>query len=485
MPGRAAETSVPRRQLPRPITGTMPRSRQAVTESIWSRLRVPAVVFLVAILLRMLWLMLMYTQQADVDLLYLAPDCGRYVQIGTYLAGLPYEGPPLDWHSGPIYTTPEGSILWSGPGYGLFLAAAFTLFGTVALPVLVAQILLGGINCTLIYVLAQALGLGKRIGALAGFIAGCSLTSISLSCMILTETLFFTLQLSGLLCLVLAYRRERWRGFILAGLSFAAGTFVRGVTLLWPAVMVLMAVLVPARFFAGSRRKLLVRSLAGAAVMCCLLSGWGLRNYIRHDVPAFSEGGAMAARYFWTARTLASLDPNINTHGMQRKMETETLARYGPGGTTYAQHHRENMEVFTTALREHPWPMAKRFVISALQNTTRGSELHAHQLPQFEAFWDGIKPFFHKKAGAVLLVLTALGGLMLIATPSQRGAGLILAGTYIYLCGITGFEFWQGSRVCHPAQMAWAILLAVVIDRCLNLVARPRSAWLQPAGASF
>lgn len=414
----------------------------------------------------------MYAHQTDADLLYLAPDRGRYVNIGTYLAGLPYEGPPLDWHSGPIFATPEGSILWSGPGYGLFLAASFTLFGTAALPVLIAQILLGGINCALIYFLSRTLGLSKRIGALAGFIAAGSLTSISLNCMILTETLFFTLQLCGLYCLVLAYQRERWRGFILAGLLFAAGTFVRGVTLLWPAVMVLLAALLPARFFAGSRRKLLVKSLAGAAVMCCLLGGWGLRNYIKHDLPAFSEGGAMAARYFWAARTLASLDPNINTRGMQHKMEAETLARYGPDGTTYAQHHRENMEVFTTALREHPWPMAKRFAISALQNTTRGSELHAHQLPQFKVLWDKIEPFIHKKAGAALLALTVLGALMLMATPSQRGAGLILAGTYAYLCGITGFEFWQGSRVCHPAQMAGAILVAVVIDRCFNLMHR-------------
>ena len=469
MPDHAAETLVPRRKPPGPITATIPQSLHTVTQSIWFRLRIPAAVFLLAILLRMLWLMLMYAQQTDADLLYLAPDCRRYVQIGTYLAGLPYEGPPLDWHSGPIYATPEGSILWSGPGYGLFLAAAFTLFGTAALPVVIGQILLGGVNCALIYFLARALGFDRRIGALAGLIAACSLTSISLSCMILTETLFFTLQLCGLLCLVLAYQRERWRGFIFAGLLFAAGTSVRGVTLLWPAVMVLLAVLLPARFFAGSRRRLLVKSLTGAAVMCCLLGGWSLRNYIKHDLPAFSEGGAMAARYFWTARTLASLDPNINTRGMQHKMEAETLARYGPDGTTFAEHHRENMEVFTTALREHPWPMAKRFVISALQNTTRGSELHAHQLPQFHVFWDRIKPFIHKKAGAVLLALTVLGGLMLISDPARRGAGLILAGTYLYLCGITGFEFWQGSRVCNPAQMAWAILLAVVIDRCLNL----------------
>ena len=115
---------------------------------------------------------------------------------------------------------------------------------------------------------------------------------------------------------------------------------------------------------------------------------------------------------------------------------------------------------------------------------TRGSELHPQQLPQFEALWNKIDPFIHKRAGAALLALTALGALMLIATPRERGAGLILAGTYIYLSGITGFEFWQGSRVCHPAQMAWAILVAVVIDRCLNLAARRRFSRPQPLVAS-
>lgn len=54
MPDGATETSVPRRQAQRPITATMPHSPQTVTESSWSRLRVPAAVFLLAAVLRML-----------------------------------------------------------------------------------------------------------------------------------------------------------------------------------------------------------------------------------------------------------------------------------------------------------------------------------------------------------------------------------------------------------------------------------------------
>ena len=200
--------------------------------------------------------------------------------------------------------------------------------------------------------------------------------------------------------------------------------------------------------------------------------GWGFRNYTRHGVFTFSEGGVLAARYFWTARTLASLDSTRNTHAVQKKMEAENRIRYGPDGTTFAKHHHDDMAVFTAALREHPWPMAKRFVKSALQNATRGSELHVFQLPQFARAWDFLRPIIHKKAGVAILVLTLIGAGLLIVRPDHRAAGLTLLLTYGYLCGITGFEFWQGSRICFPAQMAWAILAAVVLDRALSQLAR-------------
>ncbi|MCH8964464.1 MAG: hypothetical protein IIB58_05850, partial [Planctomycetes bacterium] len=116
--------------------------------------------------------------------------------------------------------------------------------------------------------------------------------------------------------------------------------------------------------------------------------------------------------------------------------------------------------------------MAKRFVKSALQNATRGSELHVFQLPQFARTWNVLKPIIHKKAGAVILILTLIGAALLIARPDHRAAGMILLLTYGYLCGITGFEFWQGSRICFPAQMAWAILAAVVLDRAWSLLTR-------------
>ena len=470
----AVERQARTRHGERPITISEIEPRRAIKSAYTSPLVAGAVIFFTALLLRGAWLALMSTQHDDAGLLYLAPDCARYVQIGTHLAGIEYDGPALDWHSGPIYATPEGSMLWSGPGYGLFLGGYFALFGTQAWPVLIAQVLMGSVNCVLIWLLAGRLGLSGRVAAIAGTIAALSLTSISLSCMLLTETLFFTLQLTGLLCWVWALRRNHLGWFVAAALLFGAATFVRGVTLFWPGVMLLLALLHPKRDFAGTRRALIAKTCVAVALMGAMFVGWGFGNYTRHGVFSFSEGGVLAARYFWTARTLAGFDSTRNTRAMQEKMEAESKARYGPDGTTFAEHHRDDMAVFTAALREHPGPMAKRFVKSALQNATRGSELHVFQLPQFARTWNVLKPIIHKKAGAVILILTLIGAALLIARPDHRAAGLILLLTYGYLCGITGFEFWQGSRICFPAQMAWAILAAVVLDRVLNpLIRRP------------
>lgn len=470
----AVETLARTRHGARPITTSEIEPRCIIESTHTLSVVAGVVIFFTALLLRGAWLALMCTQHDDAGLLYLAPDCARYVQIGTHLAGMEYDGPALDWHSGPIYATPEGSMLWSGPGYGLFLGGYFALFGTQAWPVLIGQVLLGSVNCVLVWLLAGRLGLSGRVAAIAGAIAALSLTSISLSCMLLTETLFFTLQLTGLLCWALAFRRNHRLWFVAAALLSGAATFVRGVTLFWPGVVLLMALLCPKGHFAGTRRALIGKTCVAVALMGAMFVGWGFRNYTRHGVFSFSEGGVLAARYFWTARTLASFDSTRNTHAMQEKMEAENKARYGPDGTTFAEHHRDDMAVFTAALREYPWPMAKRFVKSALQNATRGSELHVFQLPQFARTWDFLRPIIHKKTGTVILILTLLGAALLITRPDHRAAGLILLLTYGYLCGITGFEFWQGSRICFPAQMAWAILAAVALDRALSLlVPRP------------
>ena len=104
----AVETLARIRQRARPITTSEIEPRRAIASTYASSVAAGVVIFSTALLLRGAWMALICTQHDDAGLLYLAPDCARYVQIGTHLAGIEYDGPALDWHSGPIYATPEG-----------------------------------------------------------------------------------------------------------------------------------------------------------------------------------------------------------------------------------------------------------------------------------------------------------------------------------------------------------------------------------------
>ncbi len=443
-----------------PLTAAPPGGRRPISPPAAGALPALLMIFATALLLRGVWLVLMYGTLSDRAILLLTPDSWRYVMIGTYYAGLPYDGPPLAIHSGPIYATPEGAILWSGPGYGWFLAAIFRACGVSAAPVLIIQVVISAAACAGVAVLALSLDLSRRVAIIAGLVVAGSLTAISLSCVILTETLFVLLHLGGLVCLVRGLRRDRWTWMLAAALLFSAAVLVRGVTQFWPVVLVGLTAVLPPSFFAGSRRQALTKAVACAVLMAAVIGGWCVRNQIRNGVPAFS-GGVLAARYFWTARTLASLDPDVNTRQMQERMEADNLARYGPQGTTLAQHHRDDTAVFLEAWRRYPVPMIRRFAISAAQNTVRGSEVHPAQLPQFTNLWQQLKPLLHEHAGQAIVAATVIGLILLGLNPRTRAAGWILASTYLYLNGVSGVEFWQGSRICHPSIMAWSIAVAV------------------------
>ena len=444
-------------------TSTRPRS---------SFLRQLVVVGIVALILRGAWLALMCTQFSGHEVAHLLPDSKRYINTANYLLGWPELNDYPSYDGGSVYQTGEGSLMWNGPGYGAFLALCFSVFGSADLPVQLVQIVLSAAGCVAVALLAYVLLGSTRVSICAGLICALSLTSISLSCLVLTETLFFLLHAVGLLLMILAYRRNKLYWFVLSALLITAATYVRAVDQLWPAAFLILAVLLPRRFLGGPRRRVILNASVAFAlcVSCLLVFCW--RNYAQHGIFTFTTNGVIAARYYWTARTLASLVSGVNCRAMQRRMTAENISRYGPEGATIAQYYRDDMEVFQDALRRHPVPMAKRFLISVYQNTTRGSQLHSLQLPKLARTFEKLHPITHKRAGVMILGMTCLGLVLLLSSREHRGAGLILLLTYGYITGISGLTFWQGSRVCYPAQMAWAILAAVVLDRAWSLLTR-------------
>lgn len=112
------------------------------------------------------------------------------------------------------------------PGYPLFLAGLWALFGDRLQPVAVAQHLLGVGTAVLTWVLGR-LALGRLAALLGGLATALSGPQIIYEHYLMTEALFTPLVVLGVLILVLAARRGAPAGYLLAGVIFGLCALIR------------------------------------------------------------------------------------------------------------------------------------------------------------------------------------------------------------------------------------------------------------------
>jgi hypothetical protein len=387
-------------------------------------------VFIVALVLRLAFVFVMGQQQTSAQVLGLFPDSRRYQEGALYILGQNATG--------------EGALLASGPGYAAFLAALFRIFGDSAWPVLATQVTLSALGCALIYLCARiALPGSQAIPLLAGLIAAFSLTSISLSGSVLTESLFFAVQAGSLCCLLYGLSRNRWPAFLAWGALAGAAVLIRPAALFWALAAFLAVALVLVTRPFRLERCLLTKAAAGLCLALLIVAGWAGRNYAVHDRWTVADVGMTTARYYWVAATLA---------GVEGSDVGSVRTRWQAGAGV------DNGQVVLDTLRRYPWPMAKTYLATVAANATATSFLQENQLPGYRALWDSRWPVrILFRAGLLLLILATVG---LLALVWRSLMALLLGVTYIYFVFISGLTFWQGSRITYPAQMAGAIFAA-------------------------
>ncbi|MCG3137069.1 MAG: hypothetical protein HJJLKODD_00911 [Phycisphaerae bacterium] len=413
-----------------------------------------------ALVLRLIWLVLLYSAHTDQQIGALADDSIRYRATAHYLLDWPITDLFHASTGGETYRTGEGSFVWNGPGYGAVIAAGYLLFGPVHYPILLLQIVAGAFGCGLVYLITARLLQSTRTAFIAGLLSAVSLTSIAVNNALLTDSLYYTLHLAGLWTFLRALQNNRWTTFILAGLLAALAIYIRPMGQAWPIMLLLFALLVPRRFLAAGRGPILIKTVIACSLAALAVGAVVWRNYTVHGVPFYTTGGPMAGRYYWVARMQATLDPHWNRKEVQLLMEQWNLDHYGPQGAALAQYYRDDVASIKNALREHPLPMLKAFIKSAYENAIAGDELHRNQLPQFTAFWKTLHPLLDERIGQLLLSIALAGVGWLIIRPATRTAGWLLLLNSGYFIGLSGLEYWQGSRICMPAQLGWIIPLA-------------------------
>jgi hypothetical protein len=185
------------------------------------------------------------------------------------------------------------------PGYPAFL---YVCGGNVML-VLLLQALISTIKVPLVYQLAQRVGLGQTYALAAAALMAVEPMDILLSGQVLTESLFSTLLLAGILLML---QGTRWPALLLAAVLFAAASWVR------PNGVWLIVLAGIAGYFCVYRS--IPKSLAFVAVGLLLLLPWALRNHSAAGRFYLGDSAAVAAAYYQVHDVLhATKDPRAIT----------------------------------------------------------------------------------------------------------------------------------------------------------------------------
>jgi 4-amino-4-deoxy-L-arabinose transferase-like glycosyltransferase len=175
------------------------------------------------------------------------------------------------------------------PGYPLFLAGVFFIFGKEYFPLLILQALIDGLTCVLIGLLAFKIF--RRGFVLAGMLAVFNLNMVVLSSMALTDSLFLFLFTMSLLLSVL-YMLERKSAYFLASIVLlGVATMVRSASY-YLIPLLLMGLLVIGLLRGGRLRDVVSLAAVGLLVLGMTLLPQHWRNWDSYQATGFvSQGG--------------------------------------------------------------------------------------------------------------------------------------------------------------------------------------------------
>jgi len=407
--------------------------------------------FILALVLRLCYLVFMLGQITSDEIMKLTPDTIRYVNTGREL---------LDFH-----IVDEGAVFIFGPGYGAFLALVFFFFGVGPLAVLLIQVLLSSLGCLLIYKLGKELTESKAVGAIAGILAATSFTSISLSVTILSDCLFFFLFLLGNLLFVLGFKQERLSYFVWSGVIIGASILVRSIGQFWPLVMLIMSFLLtaitPVGERLGNKRELWRKAVIAPLVAIVLMTGWIIRNHQVCQVPVVAFAGPHGVAKL-TASTQMRLQ-NTEYMGVVDNWVNRYKAERGITDLT----NRDLYEVYRReawwTLRNHPKEMSSVYLSLVWENLTAVNEFYRVQLPRDANMMIDAMNWLRAKSIHLVCFWLSMAGFLMMLLLGRWKPVLFLGLMYLYFVIMLGFGSWQGSRLFFPAQIAWAVAIAFLL----------------------
>jgi len=412
------------------------------------RYTIPALLFATALILRLVFFFIMLSDLGADHLIDQYQDPIKYVRAAEFLFGRADIG--------------KTELYLVGPGYPLLIGLCTPGGSSAFWPVLIIQIILSTFTCVLIYRTALFLLGNSWIATTAGFLAVVSPTSISLANAVVSETLFFFLQVLSLYLFFKAIGKNQWRIAVFAGLTGGATVLVRSAAMLFPLVLIISGLLMPVVTSAIPRRQIVIKSIVVALIMLALPTLWGVRNLIVHDTFTVSSTGLLAAKTYLAAKvTIEGEKRHIREFKQIRdSLYQVSLANYEQN--RYKQDQQESMNMIKSTFSRHPSLFIKHYLLMVFYNSTSISSLQHVQIPGYSASIRSIERIVHGSFfNPAVLVMSLLGFVVLLRINFATAFMLLLP--VLYFAFISGVTFGQGSRIFFPAMITQAILVAVTL----------------------
>lgn len=381
----------------------------------------------------------------------LTPDTQNYLKIA------------LDFLNGTNLA--KEHLFMFGPGFGAFLALLIAFLGQNGALIVFLQILLSSASSVMIYILARELTLSRSVGIFAASLFVILPTSISLSCIILSETLFMFLLLLGSILYLRGLRTKSWKPFVFSGLLFSLAVLVRAVGQFIPLVLLLISVPYVLSRSSTSRWKYSMdRRLLGWVLVCVTIIGvtegsWMLRNQSQHGIFALTSGssGGIANVVAYAVERMGG--PPFRE--VRSGWHTQYFADHGIDSATVESFHAADMHYAPPVIKEHPWAVMGAYLSLTWENVTAINYLNRLLLPESQGGVFRFEHFISNNHVTRLEFWLAIAGLLILLIRRQFKPAMFLGLMFVYFALIIGFTRWQGSRLFFPAEMASLILVAI------------------------
>ena len=171
-----------------------------------------------------------------------------------------------------------GGDTFRTPGYPLFVASHYFLFGLKPWFVFITQIFLNIFSIIMVYHLGKTI-LNKKIGLIASFLFAVDPHQIAYNVTLLSDTLFTSIFLASILLLVLGFKNKKIPYFLISAFVLGIATLVRPISQFF-VFFTLGFILIYTKFKYSFRFKTIILY---ALLFILTISPWLYRNYSKYN----------------------------------------------------------------------------------------------------------------------------------------------------------------------------------------------------------